>query len=174
MNVIGGGAVTVNVTPALACPPAVTTTGPVVAPAGTVTPMLVAVQLVVAAAVPLNVTVPAAPKFVPAIVTAVPMGPLFGVRLVITGAGGADTVNVTPALACPPTVTTTGPVVAPAGTVTPMLVAVQLVVAAAVPLNVTVPDAPKFVPAIVTGVSTGPLFGVRLVITGAGTPPLAR
>src|ERR1700724_2820103 len=98
MNVIGGGAVTVNVTPALACPPTVTTTGPVVAPAGTVTPMLVAVQLVVAAA---------APKFAPPIVPAVPMGPLFGVRLVITGAVGAVTVNVTPALACPPTVTTT-------------------------------------------------------------------
>jgi len=48
------------------------------------------------------------------------------------------TVKTTPLLATPPTFTTTFPLVAPVGTVTPMLVALQLVTGAAVPLNVTV------------------------------------
>ena len=46
--------------------------------------------------------------------------------------------KVTPLLAVPPTVTTTFPVVAPVGTGTAMLVALQLVGVAEVPLNVTV------------------------------------
>ena len=49
-----------------------------------------------------------------------------------------STVNVTPLLAAPATVTTTDPVVAPAGTGTAILVALQLVGVAAVPLKVTV------------------------------------
>src|SRR5262249_54146473 len=53
----GAGAVTVKLTPVLARPPTVTTTLPVVAPAGTGTTMLVADQLVGVAVVPLNVTV---------------------------------------------------------------------------------------------------------------------
>ena len=116
--------------------------------------MLVADQLVGVAAVPLNLTVLVpcvAPKLVPVIVTAVPTGPLVGVRLVSVGA--TVTVYVSALLARPPTVTTTLPVVAPAGTGTTMLVADQLVGVAAVPLNVTVLVpcvAPKLVPAIVT------------------------
>jgi hypothetical protein len=51
---------------------------------------------------------------------------------------GTGTVKFTPLLATPPTVTTTLPVVVPAGTGTAMLVALQLVAAAATPLNVTV------------------------------------
>jgi hypothetical protein len=50
-----------------------------------------------------------------------------------------------------------------------MLVALQLVGVAAVPLNVTVLVpcvAPKFVPAIVTGAATAPALGLRLVIVG--------
>jgi hypothetical protein len=73
-------------------------------------------------------------------------------------------------LATPPTVTTTFPVVAPAGTGTTMLVADQLVGVAVVPLNVTVlvPFVePKFAPVIVTDVPTVPLDGVMLVIAGA-------
>jgi hypothetical protein len=110
-----------------------------------------------------------APKFVPTIVTAVATAPLVGERLVRVG--GTVTVNETPLLASPPTVTTTLPVVAPAGTGTKMLVADQLVGVAAVPLNVTVLVplvAPKLVPAIVTAVATGPLVGVRLVMVGPG------
>jgi hypothetical protein len=72
---------------------------------------------------------------------------------------GAVTVKVIPLLATPPTVTTTFPVVAPLGTGTVMLVTLQLLGAPAVPLNVTVLvpwGAPRFVPAIVTEVPTGP------------------
>ena len=82
--------------------------------------------------------------------------------------------NATPLLATPPTVTTTFPVVAPAGTGATMLVALQLVGAAAIPLNLTVLDpwlAPKLVPAIVTAVPTGPAVGFRLEMLGAVVPP---
>jgi hypothetical protein len=60
--------------------------------------------------------------------------------------------------------------VAPVGTVVVMLVALQLVTVAGVPLNVTVlvPWAdPKFVPVIVTVAPTAPEVGFRLVIVGA-------
>src|SRR5262245_44089678 len=163
--------VTVKPTPLLGSPPTVTTTLPLVAPAGTGTTMLVALQLVGVAAVPPNVTVLVpcvAPKVVPVIVTGVPTGPAVGVRRVIDG--GTVTVNATPLLGKPPTVTTTGPVVAPAGTGTTMLVALQLVGVAAVPLNVTVLEpcvAPKFEPVIVTGVPTGPEIRFSPVIAGA-------
>ena len=74
--------------------------------------------------------------------------------------GAGATVNSTPLLAVPNTVTTTFPVVAPAGTVTTMLVALQLVtVVAAIPLNVTVLVpcvAPKFVPVMVIDTPTAP------------------
>ena len=167
-----GATVTVKVSALLARPPTVTTTLPVVAPVGTGTTMLVADQLVGVAAVPLNLTVLVpcvAPKLVPAIVTAVPTGPLVGDRLVRRRRASV-TVNGSALLARPPTVTTTLPVVAPVGTGTTMLVADQLVGVAAVPLNVTVLVpcvAPKLVPVIVTAVPTGPLVGDRLVSVGA-------
>jgi hypothetical protein len=49
-----------------------------------------------------------------------------------------ETVKLIPLLATPPTVTTTLPVVAPVGTFTTMLVALQLDGTPAVPLNLTV------------------------------------
>src|SRR5436190_21627 len=177
--VIDGGTVTVNGTPLLARPPTVTTTLPVVAPVGTGTTMLVGLQLVGVASVPLNVTVLVpfvAPKFAPVIVTAVPTGPDVGLSVVIDG--GTVTVKGTPLLATPPTVTTTLPVVAPLGTGTVRLVALQLLGVASVPLNATVLVpcvAPKFVPAIVTAVPTGPDVGLSVLIDGGtvtvkGTP----
>lgn len=99
---------------------------PVVAPFGTGITMPPALQLVGVPATPLNVTVlvpRVEPKFVPEIVTGVPSGPLVGLRLNMSGV----TVNVTALLANPPTVTTTPPVVAPGGTKTTMLVALQLI-----------------------------------------------
>ncbi len=76
-----------------------------------------------------------------------------------------------PLLACPPTETTTLPVVAPLGAVTVMLVALQaLAVPAEVPLKVTVLLpwlAPKFDPVIVTSVPTAPEVGLTLPIAGA-------
>jgi len=134
-----GGTTTVKFTALLARPPTVTTTLPVVAPVGTGTAMLVAVQLVGVAVVPLNVTVldPCeVPKFAPAMVIDVPTVPEFGVKLVMLG--GMRTVKLTPLLAAPPTVTTTLPVVAPVGTGTAMLVTLQLVGVAVMPLNFTV------------------------------------
>jgi hypothetical protein len=130
---------TVNGSAALATPPTVTTTLPVVAPAGTGTVIDVELQLVGAAAAPLNVTVLApwaVPKFAPAILTATPIAAEEGTRLLMVG--GCSTVKDVPALATPFTVTTTGPVVAPAGTGTTIAVPLQLVGVAAVPLNVTV------------------------------------
>ncbi len=152
---------TVKFTPLLAIPKTVTTTLPVVAPLGTGTVILVALQLVGAPAVPLNFTVLVpcvAPKLVPVIVTEVATAPDVGLRLVMFGAG-VVTVKATPLLATPLTVTTTLPVVAPLGTGTIMLVALQLVGVPRVPLKLTVLVpcvAPKFVPVIVTEVPTGP------------------
>ena len=130
--------VTVKVTPLLWRPLTVTTTLPEVAPEGTLTVMLEALQLVaVPAEVPLKVTVLVpcdAPKFAPLMVTEVPVGPDVGLKLEML-AGGGVTVKTTAFLATPPTVTTTFPVVAPAGTGATMLVALQLVGVATVPLN---------------------------------------
>jgi hypothetical protein len=170
---LGAGTVTVKLTPLLAAPPTATTTFPVVAPAGTAVVILVALHVVAVAATPLNATVfvpCVAPKFAPLIVTDVPTNPDAGFKLVMLGAGTV-TVKLTPLLAAPPTVTTTFPVVAPAGTAVVILVALQLVGVAATPLNVTalVPCvAPKFAPAIVTDVPTNPDAGFKLVILGAG------
>ena len=85
------------------------------------------------------------------------------------GARPAVTVKDTGLLAAPATVTTTFPVVAPLGTRATMLVAVQLVGVAAVPLNFTVLEpceVPKFIPVIVTEVPTGPEAGDKLVMFG--------
>jgi hypothetical protein len=107
------------------------------------------------------------PKFVPVIVTEAPTAPEFGLKLVMLGVG--STVNATPLLATPDTVTTTFPVVACWGTGTAMLVALQLVGVPRAPLNVTVLVpwlVPKFVPVIVTEAPTGPAVGFKLVMLG--------
>src|SRR5204863_4363 len=82
----------------------------------------------------------------------------------------AVTVKADPLLAVPNTVTTTLPVVAPAGTVTVMLVALQaLAAAAAVPLKVTVLDpcaAPKLAPVMVIDTPSAPEIWLRLVMVG--------
>jgi hypothetical protein len=88
-----------------------------------------------------------------------------------------STEKLTPLLAAPPTVTTTFPVIAPVGTGTTMLVALQFVGDAIVPLKVTVLVVPcvvpKFVPVIVTDVPTTPDVGFRFVMLGPITAPLA-
>ena len=161
---------TVKVTPLLGNPPTVTTTVPVVAPAGTGATMLVALQVVGVVSVPLNRTelVPCvAPKFAPVIVTGTPIVADVGDRVVMLGR--RPSVNVTPLLGNPPTVTTTGPVVVPTGTGTTILVSLQVVGVAVVVLNrtVLVPFvAPKLAPAIVTTVPTGPDAGVSVVMDG--------
>ena len=169
------GTITVNGEPLLDVADTVTTTLPVVAPAGTGVTMLVLLHVPGAAAVPLNVTllVPCvAPKLVPVMVTLSPAAAAVGERLLIVG-GGTNTVNAVPALGTPDTVTTTGPVVAPAGTWVTIFVAIQLVmVVTVVPLNLTVLapcEAPKLVPLMVTLAPTRPELGTRLVIVGVGS-----
>ena len=70
-------------------------------------------------------------------------------------------------VAVPPAVVTlSGPVVAPAGTLAVIAVAEFTVKLALVPLNCTAVAPVKFVPLIVTLVSTGPLLGAKLAIVG--------
>src|SRR5260370_1138102 len=172
--VFGTTVSTVKLIPLLATPDTVTTTLPVVAPAGTGATMLVALQLVGVASVPLNCTVLVpwvAPKFVPVMVTDVPTAAEVGDKPVMLGA--ATTAKLIPLLATPDTVTTTLPVVAPAGTGATMLVALQLVGVASVPLNCTVLVpwvAPKFVPVMVTDVPTAAEVGDKPVMLGAASP----
>src|SRR5258708_37850139 len=83
---LGGGKVTVKVTPLLAVPPTVTTTLPVVAPTGTGTAMLVVRQLAGVAPLPLNVTVlvpSVAPRFGPLMGPELPPTPGVGFNLPI-------------------------------------------------------------------------------------------
>ena len=98
----GAGPVTVKLIPLLATPPTVTTTFPVDAPVGTGVVMLVALQPVGDAVIPLNLTVLVpcvAPKFAPAIVTDVPTAPEVGFKLAMLGAGVAlFTLTETPVL----------------------------------------------------------------------------
>ena len=76
----------------------------------------------------------------PVIVTEVPASPDEGFRLVILGAEPEMEfmANGAALLASPPTVTTTFPVVAPVGTGTTIVVALQFVGVAVVPLKVRV------------------------------------
>lgn len=136
MDVIVGADPTVNQNDVLDKPPTVTNTLPVVAVAGTGTVIWLELQLVGVAAVPLKLTVLApcvAPKFNPVIVTDVPAAAKPGVMVVIEGL----TVKLRALLGTPPTVTTTGPLVAFAGTVREIEVAVQELGLTSSPLMVT-------------------------------------
>lgn len=164
-----GWVITLKFTPLLASNWwSVTTTLPEVAPEGTSTAMLESLQLCTVALTPLNVTPPkpcVCPKVMPEIVTEEPISPAVGPIAVIFGTTG----NGRPLVENPLTVTTIGPVVAPVGTGTVMLVLLQMLGDAATPLNVTVLApwvSPKLVPVTTTLVPTGPEVGASLVITG--------
>jgi hypothetical protein len=144
---------------------------PVEAPLGTAVTIAVVFQLVTEAVVLPNFTEPCVvPKLVPLIVTDALTAPEVEDRLVIVGV--ARTVNGLLGLS-PATLTVTFPLTAPAGTVTPMLLALQLVtVAFTLFANLTVLepcDEPKFVPAIVTAAPPAAEFGVMLVTVGVGS-----
>jgi len=125
---------TVNVTPLLENAPTLTTIGPLVAPEGTETTIFLGLQLVDVAATPLKVINPAVtPKLDPETLTDVPTGPDVGEMLVTAG----GTLNCSPLLEAPPTVTTTGPEEAPGGTIVTILVLIQLLTAAGMPLKLT-------------------------------------
>lgn len=155
--------------PLLGIPFTVTTTAPLVAPDGTVAVIEDELQpLMVVAFVPLNETAPepwVEPKLAPEIVTVPPTAAVVGVMPVTIGA--CETVNGTPLLETPSTVTTTFPMLAPLGTATSIDVSPHIVGLPATPLNVTVPGRePKPVPEITTVVPTGPEVGERVVMPG--------
>jgi hypothetical protein len=144
-------------------PETFTEIGPVVAPGGTVADMLVDVALVTTASVPLNRTSLFAGvvlKLDPVMVTQYPDAPLAGAKPSITGFGTTvkSWVLIT---VSPPTVTETGPVVAPAGTVADTLFVVAPPTAAIVPLNRT---------SLLAGVSLKP---EPEIVTDAPSEPLA-
>lgn len=178
-----GADTTVKVSELLFTPLALTTTLPVPAPVGTVTTIDVALHVVIVVAVVLpNFTVPepcVEPKFDPAMVTDAPTAPVVGERLVILGAG--TTVKLIPLVFTPLAFATTLPFVALVGTVVTIEVALQLMMVAAIPLNLTVPVPwvePKLVPVIVTEAPTAPVVVDKLVMLGVANtvndlPPLA-
>jgi hypothetical protein len=102
--------------------------------------MALSLQLATATLIPLSeiVLVPCvAPNPVPTMATSLPTTPEVGDMLVTLSASA--TVKLIPLLATPDAVTVTFPVVASTGTVVTMLVALQLVGEAAVPLKLAVP-----------------------------------
>ena len=118
-----------------------------------------------AALVPPNKILVAPVKLVPVKVTAVPIGPPVGVNEVMVG--GLRMVNgsklVAPRVAL---LTEINPVVAPVGTTVVMLLALNTVNAAEVPLNLTEVTPVKLFPEMITTVPTAPEVGVKLIICG--------
>ena len=113
------GPVTVKFVALVAVPPAVVTVIlPVVAPAGTVATICVAVFDVIVAVVPLNFTEVAPVRFVPVMVTEVPTGPEVGVNDVMVGLAQLPPTVKVPELRAEVTlfVTVSFPVTAPVGT----------------------------------------------------------
>ena len=165
--VIVGGASTVNEFAEVAVPPGVVTAiFPLVVPLATVAVICVPLFTVNVAAFPLNATAVAPVKFVPVITTAVPAMPDAGAKLAIVGA--VNTVNEFVDVAeLAGLVTVMGPLVLPAATVAVICVALFTVnVLAGVPLNATAVIPVRFVPVMTTDVPTGPLLGVKPVMTG--------
>lgn len=94
-----------------------------------------------------------------------PTAPLVGLKVVIVGVGKTLKVDAL-VIDIPLVVTEIGPVDAPAGTDVVILEAFEDVTTAVTPLKLTVGEALKFVPVIVTVALTAPLFGVKLVMVG--------
>jgi len=165
------GAITVKGTELDQAPPCCTWAFPLKALGATVATICVALQFATVAGVEPSQTVPGvSAKFEPEMVTCAPGVAAAGETLAIDGTG--ITANPTGLLAKPPTVTTNGPVVAPLGTFTVMLLSLQGVVEPALtPLNVTVLlpcDGPKLLPAMVTMEPTAAKAGFTLATTGGG------
>jgi len=165
-----GPGVTAKLAVLAAVPPAVATLiVPVAAPAGTAAVMDVSLPTEkVVAVVPLNMTAVAPVKPVPVRITEVATPPRAGAKLAITGAG--ITVKTVEAVQVPlGVVTLILPVVAPAGTIAVMEVALTTEnFAAAMPLKETAVAPVNEVPVIVTMVPTPLLAGVKLLTVGAG------
>lgn len=143
----------------------VTVIFPVVASAGTVAVMVVEFTTVNTAVFALNFTLVAPVKLVPVIVTTVSTAPLTGVKELIVAGMQKSFVLVAVPLTL---VTVIFPVVAPAGTVVVIVVALVTVNADETPLNLSAVMPVKLIPVIVTGVLAEPKVGAKDVITGAG------
>jgi hypothetical protein len=156
--------VTVKFEALVAVPAAVVTVIlPVVAPLGTVVVIEVEETTVYAALTPLNFTEDAPVNAVPVIVTAVPTGPGEALKLVMFG----NTVKLEELFTVPPEVVTEiKPVVAFAGTVTSICVAVFRVIVALTPFIVTDVAPVRVVPLMVTVEPITPLDGEKLEIVG--------
>jgi hypothetical protein len=142
--------------------------GPVVAPNGTEVVILVVVELVTTADIPLNVTVFSEGvllKLVPVIVTATPKPPLFGVKLVMDGVPNTVKLEALDTVT-PLSDTEMGPDPAPEGTVVVMVVDVNEVTTASVPLNSTKGLEIKLVPVIVTVAPTPAPDGLKPEMVG--------
>ncbi len=161
-------AVVVSVTPFT-----VTEIGPVIASAGTSALILVVVDAVMLAVIPLNDTVFSASgvlKFVPVIVTIAPTAAPVGLKLLIVGLGKTIKL-VAEGRVTPLVVNVILPVVAPGGTLVVRDVVVAESVIAVVLLNLIMLSAvvgPKFEPLIVTTAPIAPLPGVKPEIPGEG------
>jgi len=167
---IDGASTTVKLSALVTVPPGVVTAiGPVLAPLGTWAMISFALSSVMTvAATPLNVTADSFDRFVPVMVTFVPIGPIIGLKLPIVGA--RITVNVVALVAVPAgEITEINPVDAPTGTVAMISVADTTVkVTAGVPLKSTPVAVARLLPLICTLVPTGPLAGEKPVIVGGG------
>src|SRR5262249_3258715 len=105
-------------------------------------------------------------RFVPVLVTSVPIGPLCGLKSAMAGGCPTLVVNVTPFDVPPAVCTVTGPVTAPAGTVTLSCVRVADVTVA---VTVPPPDEVKR-----TVLKPGPRSSERLPVIGTAAPAPPR
>ncbi len=168
---IVGGRITVNAVLLAHAPFSVTTViGPLVAPAGTAVRICVALSTVKAAAVPLKRTSLTPLKFCPLIVTVAPATPCSGVKEVITGGSKAMTKLLADCAEPAMLVTSIGPSVAPAGTVTRTCESESTWKAAGAPLMRTALALVKELPCTVTSVPMPPRAGVKPDTVGAPTP----
>lgn len=152
-------------------PLTVTDIGPAVAPNGTEVVMLVVVDAVTTAVVPLKSTVFSAGvllKLLPVIVTVIPNPPVSGVKEDIKGV--PQTIKLLELkMVMPLKDTEIGPEPAPAGTLVVILVLVNEVTIAVIPLNSTTGVDIKFVPVITTVAPLPAEVGLKLDIDGEGS-----
>ncbi|HMI52156.1 MAG TPA: hypothetical protein VK525_11625 [Candidatus Saccharimonadales bacterium] len=166
--IVGTAAETEKLAADVAVPPGVVAVIlPVVAPGGTPAVIFVLLFTVNVAVVPLNFTALAPVKFVPVTATLVPVVPVVGVKLVMVGAAGVTVKALGEAALPPGVVTRIEPVVAPAGTLVAIWVALCTVKVAGVPLKESADAPARFVPVMATLVPVAPLVGVKLEIVGA-------
>jgi hypothetical protein len=162
----GGRGLTVKFCGLAAVPPGLPTAiGPEVASTGMTARRLVSDSTVYEVAAPFTVTSVAVVKPVPVTVTVIPPSPLVG--LIAETDGGGTTVKRTALVTAPAgAVRVTGPVMAPTGTLAVTWVSDTTVkVVAATPPKLTAVAPVRPMPSMVTVVFSGPLAGVRPVIS---------